>query len=160
MMDGGRYQRRDHFSPRGETTTRGETKTRGESDDESKTHWRETKVGSLLSMLSEVHAEDPCPWIPDEFALASAVQEIAKIAGNPGENEASADTGAGGDVTVGPLTCSAKTTYQPPELANRDVLASGESSQEFGWQLETRARIGLTLHCGVKQWSNRRCTIG
>lgn len=91
-------------------------------------------------MTSDVHTEDPCPWIPDEFALASAVQEIAKIAGNPGKNEASSDTREGDEVTGGPLTCSAATTYEPPELESRDVLASGESSQEFGWQLETRAR--------------------
>ena len=144
MMDGGRYQRRDHFAERGET------KTRGESDDESKTHWRETKVGSLLSMLSEVHAEDPCPWIPGEFALASAVQEIAKIAGNPSENKVPSDAHADDEATNGPLACSAATTYQPPELVNRDVLASGESSQAFGWQLETRARA-LNFSAAARQ---------
>jgi hypothetical protein len=45
-MDGGRYQRRDHF--RSDPTQEVEGK-----------HWRETKVGCLLSMQSEVHASDP-----------------------------------------------------------------------------------------------------
>lgn len=46
-MDGGRYQRRDHF---------------GEKDRPAREkHWREDKVGCLLSMIGEMHESDPTP---------------------------------------------------------------------------------------------------
>lgn len=59
-MDGGRYQRRDNF--RGELTRQAGGK-----------HWRETKVGCLLSMDSEVHAGDPAPEFPEWLATSAAV---------------------------------------------------------------------------------------
>ena len=44
-MDGGRYQRRDHF---------------GDKDRPSDVnHWKEDKVGCLLSMTGCVHESDP-----------------------------------------------------------------------------------------------------
>ena len=129
MMDGGRYQRRDHFAARGAT----------KRAQESKTHWRETKVGCLLSMTNEVHDEDPCPQIPDEFAHASAVQEIAKMAANTGENAASSETFPRQDPSDPALPEDAG-WYQPPKLKSRDVVASSQGSEEFGWHLETRAR--------------------
>lgn len=135
MMDGGRYQRRDHFAARGETRAQGP----GNSDADRKTHWRETKVGCLLAMDSEVRQEDPCPSIPEEFAHASAVQEIAKMAANNGENAASSETFQRDDE---PSTSESDDTrsYQPPQLKSRDVVASGQCSRQFGWQLEARAR--------------------
>ncbi len=133
MMDGGRYQRRDHFAARGETKVK--------KQQELKTHWRETKVGCLLSMTSEVHGEDPCPEIPDSFVHASAVQEIAKTSENTGSDADSLGIlpldDEAGDTTA---TEDDASSYQPPKLKERDVVASSQSSHEFGWQLETRAR--------------------
>lgn len=134
MMDGGRYQRRDHFAARGEAQPRA-------SRDESPTHWRETKVGCLLSMTSQVHGHDPCPQIPDDFVHASVVQEIAKMAANTGSNAfsgAPADDSTSSAATM--LVHNDASPYQPPKLHSRDVVASGQSSEEFGWQLESRAR--------------------
>jgi len=76
MMDGGRYQRRDHFGEEGVP----EERTRHK-------HWRESKVGCLLSMQSDIHSSDPCELIPDCFIHASAVREIAKIAEKQGSEE-------------------------------------------------------------------------
>jgi hypothetical protein len=130
MMDGGRYQRRDHFAARGEARPH-------DSSDESKTHWRETKVGCLLSMTSKAEADDPCPQIPDDFACASAVQEIAKTSVNTDSNAFSNETS---DAPVNATTsCHEPASYKPPHLESRDVVASGQNSQEFGWQLEVRA---------------------
>jgi hypothetical protein len=135
MMDGGRYQRRDHFA------SRGEAKTYDDSSNESKTHWRETKVGCLLSMTSEVHHQDPCPLIPDDFVQAEVVQEIAKIAGNTDSNADSLEIFTLHDRASGSVAALGNaTSYQPPKLTSRDVVASGQSSSEFGWQLEARAR--------------------
>jgi hypothetical protein len=130
MMDGGRYQRRDHFA------ARGEKKTRTVSSEAAPTHWRETKVGCLLSMESKAQADDPCPQIPDSFAHASAVQEIAKTAGNTASD---ASFGEGMARGASGLSESDGTPYEPPTLESRDVVASGQSSDAFGWQLEARA---------------------
>jgi hypothetical protein len=133
MMDGGRYQRRDHFAARGETKPRAST-------DASQTHWRETKVGCLLSMTSQVHGHDPCPQIPAAFAHASVVQEIAKMAANTSINastDQAADNSTSSSATM--LSHNDVSPYKPPKLKSRDVVASGQSSDQFGWQLEARA---------------------
>lgn len=125
MMDGGRYQRRDHF---GEESL-AEEKTRHK-------HWRESKVGCLLSMKSGTHGRDPCEKIPDSFAHASAVREIAKMAEKQGSEEVSAGEATGAEVAKEP---DQQDRCKPPKLLARDVVASGQSSDAFGWQLEARA---------------------
>ena len=69
MMDGGRYQRRHRFGQKNLP-----------ADATRHKHWRESKVGCLLSMASDTHASDPCERIPDCFAHATVVREIAKMA--------------------------------------------------------------------------------
>lgn len=121
-LDGGRYQRRDHF---------------GQSSEEAlPTHWRETKVGCLLSMESPVHQHDPCPDLPEYLAHSEGVAQLAKIAANPREN---ADPPAA--PAAEPLLCepAAGQEYQPPTLLSREVLASGADIESFGWQLEALA---------------------
>jgi hypothetical protein len=131
MMDGGRYQRRDHFQARGESKPR-------RSQQSSTTHWRETKVGCLLSMTGKVHSEDPCAQIPDTFAHASVVQEIAKMAVNTGSDACSSPSQD--DATDLSAAIVAETlSYKPPTIESRDVVASGQSFDAFGWQLEARA---------------------
>lgn len=117
MMDGGRYQRRDHFG------------TAVADEGSSKTHWRESKVGCLLSMSSEVSEQDPCPMIPSEFAQASVVREIAQTTEKTcdfREKETQCDN-------------HSKSTYKSPGLLSKEVVASGKSAEEFGFHLESRA---------------------
>jgi hypothetical protein len=119
-MDGGRYQRRDNFQRKTERAPTGK-------------HWRETKVGCLLSMTSRVHAEDPAPGFPEWLATSSAIAELAKMAekttiSEPPEPEHTPTPH--GSSTV---------DYEPPELVLRDVVASGDDAETFGWQLEARA---------------------
>lgn len=130
MMDGGRYQRRDHFAAPGEAKPR-------TSQQEASTHWRETKVGCLLSMTSEVHSDDPCPAIPDDFLHAQVVQEITNMAVNTASDRLTEDSA---DLLLTTGSDERAATYKPPQLNSRDVVASGGNSQEFGWQLEARAR--------------------
>jgi hypothetical protein len=129
MMDGGRYQRRDHF---GENNLP-EEKTRSK-------HWRESKVGCLLSMESDTHSSDPCEKIPDCFAHATVVREIAKMSEKQDSEEISACEVHEAVETICAEESDHHTDYKPPELLARDVIASGQCSDAFGWQLETRAR--------------------
>lgn len=121
-LDGGRYQRRDHFGqPPGK---------------EASTHWRETKVGCLLSMESQVHQRDPCPELPEYLAHSDGVAELAKIAAHPREN---ADSSASSATQPMLLEDGTDQDYQPPTLTSREVLASGADIESFGWQLEALA---------------------
>jgi hypothetical protein len=119
-MDGGRYQRRDHFR-------------REEHRPPERTHWRETKVGCLLSMHSDVYDADPAPRFPAWLATSSAVAELAKIAEKTTvlDLETTADEAAwpGGEELL----------YEPPRLLSREVVASSSDAERFGWELEARA---------------------
>lgn len=118
-MDGGRYQRRDHF---------GDKDRPPESN-----HWKEDKVACLLSMTGRTYQSDPAPEFPKWLSSSSAVAELAKMAAKTGVLEPSspsetqaADTGE----AFG---------YKAPELVSREVLASGDDAESFGWQLASAA---------------------
>ena len=118
-MDGGRYQRRDHF---------------GEADrPANENHWREDKVGCLLSMSGSMHESDPTPELPEWLATSSAVAELAKMAEKQGISETSEP------FQDRPVETADEATYQSPELVSREVLASGADAESFGWQLAARA---------------------
>lgn len=118
-MDGGRYQRRDHF---------------GEKDRPAREkHWREDKVGCLLSMRGDMHQSDPTPELPEWLATSSAVAELAKMA----EKQGISDTSEPIEKQVAEF--SDETRYPSPKLVSREVVASGADAESFGWQLAARA---------------------
>ncbi len=119
-MDGGRYQRRDNFRHEPMRQAGGK-------------HWRETKVACLLSMASQVHADDPAPEFPEWLATSEAVAELAKLSEKAASNETSSDHNP-----IAPLSGTTE-GYEPPELISREVLASGAEAENFGWQMEARA---------------------
>ncbi len=63
-MDGGRLQIRERKP--------------SEEDEEHSSHWREMKVGCLLSVASEVSAEDPCPKLPQVFLHPRRMRDIVR----------------------------------------------------------------------------------
>lgn len=119
-MDGGRYQRRDNFRHE-------------ENHAPERKHWRETKVGCLLSMKSAVHDCDPSPRFPAWLATSTAVAELAKIA------EKSPASGPSRDCQEATWPDGEQLLYEPPELVTREVVASSSEAERFGWELEARA---------------------
>jgi hypothetical protein len=118
-MDGGRYQRRDHF---------------GEKDRPAgENHWREDKVGCLLSMRGPTYESDPTPELPEWLASSSAVAELAKMAEKQGVFEPPEP------VEEQPAETSGETRYPAPRLVSREVVASSAEAESFGWQLAARA---------------------
>ncbi len=119
MMDGGRYQRRDHF---------------GEKDRPAREkHWREDKVGCLLSMSGEKYESDPTPELPEWLATSSAVAELAKMAEKQGVSDVSEPMENQATETPDEAGCPS------PKLISREVIASGAEAESFGWQLAARA---------------------
>lgn len=65
QMDGGRIQIRKRDEE-------------ASNQDGEKGYWRESLVGCCLSMISQEHAEDPCPTIPETFVDAQRMQQLSR----------------------------------------------------------------------------------
>jgi hypothetical protein len=65
QMDGGRIQIRQ----RAEDVS---------NPNDGKGYWRESLVGCCLSMISQEHAQDPCPTIPETFVNAQQMQQLSR----------------------------------------------------------------------------------
>jgi hypothetical protein len=142
MMDGGRMQRRDLFAPR--RTPEEKSTPQARPAGKRTTHWREDKVGAVLAMRSEVSEHDPSPEFPRWLAGASVVAEIAQLAAREDEDAARAEAAS---IAVETLSADLSVSNWPsaPELLSRDVIASMDESEAFGWHLEWQAwRQGVT----------------
>lgn len=63
-MDGGRLQIRERKPT--------------PAEEKHSSHWREMKVGCLLTVASEVHAEDPCPTLPPVFLHRQRMRDMVR----------------------------------------------------------------------------------
>lgn len=145
MMDGGRFQRRDHFRSR-QAATATEAEASLPSDHvapdaaaelkTAKTHWREDKVGIVLSMTSEVHDHDPSPEFPGWLAEAQVVSELAQLAAREVPESDSTTSEA---ATVSPDEPVREWPDLAPQLVSREVIASSAEAESFGWHLEWKA---------------------
>jgi hypothetical protein len=104
-----------------------------EDDDERRGQfWREDKIGLLLTMHSEVSADDPCPQIPKTFLnptrMSKLVRELKKRA--PPREEAAKTTDAP-DAAVEALQAS-EARWEPPQVQAKQVVATRRPWAEFG----------------------------
>jgi hypothetical protein len=99
---------------------------------ESRTFWRETKIGCLITMHSAEHARDPCPQIPELFVnplrvpkLMAEIGHSPSVAGEP------------------PPKAMAKEPATPrpgcPEVLVRSLVATLKDSEQFGLLLAAAA---------------------
>lgn len=120
--------------------------------DDAKSHWSETKVGILLELKKESHAQDPCPQIPDKFldlaVMETVTREIkggapkgtrferqdAKKSDDP---QSATDPEKAQEDTV--ATARLPIVAKPPEVLSRDVVATLATSDLFGKMLAARA---------------------
>jgi hypothetical protein len=118
-MDGGRVQIRDERF--GKPRAKDESSAKDRSS--KARFWRETKVGCLLSLTSQVVEEDPCPKIPEVFVDPGRIRQIAReIKGICVSDEE-------------PVAKSEEaSTERPgrPEVASRTVVATREKLDLFG----------------------------
>ena len=139
-MDGGRLQifdRRDAtaLSSEDEAQTQG-TGLQDEEDDEEEPrhgHWREDKIGVLMTMTSEVSATDPCPEIPEHFVdptrILKLVREIKSGVSVAERDESEATE----DATESEL--DAEATWTPrPELRTTVATRRQPSSSRRSWR--------------------------
>jgi hypothetical protein len=115
MMDGGRLQILDRRAAASVPLADGNDEEDGDEDEsqERKGHWREDKIGVLMTMTSTVSTDDPCPQIPESFVdptrilkLAREVKKSVKVgedaAGKPPESASEDDPVPAGEFTPRP----------------------------------------------------------
>jgi hypothetical protein len=121
-MDGGRIQIRDR---QGAERHSGEPATASRKG----RFWRESKVGCLLSMRSETHAEDPCPELPQVFVDPRHISDISReIKGYSCAAESSEQVEEASEVR-----------RKRPEILVKTVVATREDLHTFGRQLARAA---------------------
>ncbi len=128
MCDGGRYQHLDRgVGPSGHRFVSKRSARKGE-------HWKESRIGLLVSMSGEQHESDPQPTLPPELrheAMADKLSEIGKTGiklDSPEETAAAEETSTtASDGLVGAT------------LEHRGVVASRQNWETFGPLLASRA---------------------
>jgi hypothetical protein len=145
-MDGGRLQILDRRAPAAgpseaggcETTApaspqeppESEPESESDQDQRRKSHWREDKIGLLMTMTSEESNEDPCPMIPDIFVnplkIPKLVREIKRgaAAGEDGVAEPVEDDPAS------PVEQCAE--YTPPTVRVKSMVGTRAGAKPFG----------------------------
>jgi hypothetical protein len=119
-------------------------------------HWREDKIGLLLTMTSAAQANDPCPQVPAAFVDPTRIVQLARQlkTKQSARQEAAEETEtpeAGEQVLRGQ---GEAVRWQPPEVQDKHLTATRRPWAAFGpmvaalaWQLgfyqaERRAFVG------------------
>jgi hypothetical protein len=134
-MDGGRLQIFDRrVATARSSNNEAQTQEAGMNDDDEEDeqeprhgHWREDKIGVLMTMTSEVSATDPCPEIPEHFVdptrILKLVREIKSGVPVPERDEPAAEEAAEPEL-------DAEATWTPrPEL--RATVATRAPAKRF-----------------------------
>ena len=93
-------------------------------------HWREDKIGLLLTMTSDATGVDPCPEIPASFLdvvrIPKLVRELSKHVkeGEDGVAEA-------GEPEAAAEALAEEAKYRPPKVGHRQVVASRQTWPAF-----------------------------
>jgi hypothetical protein len=146
LADGGRLQLCDENGD-----------ARSPAKSAAKSHWYEYKAGVLQGLKSDRHADDPCPALPEVYLRPEKIDKLAREITTLAAREepsgpavplmtADLSTDPSPDPSA-PLVPPAEVIphgYTPPEVIDRDVVASRHDSRAFGRQLAARAwSLGL-----------------
>jgi hypothetical protein len=172
MVDGGRLQiRADPGSALGQPSP--EAARAGTNTDAAETweaeapppptgHWREDKVGLLLTMNSAVADGDPCPEIPPCFVDATRIPKLVReLKKNVKATQDAVADSADPEAAAEALVVEAE--YKPPQVQQRRVVASRQRWPTFAPLLATAARAwgfqGATRRAFVGDGSANNWTL-
>jgi len=137
--DGGRLQILDR---QGQSV---EAESTSADEGRSGQHWREDKIGLLMTMTSAESSSDPCPEIPTHFVDLTRIVKLArelKTKASPREEAAkeSSEPEAGVEALMSPPSSeskadtakSAKSAWTPPEVNEKRLVGSRVRWPMFG----------------------------
>lgn len=177
MADGGRLQIRDRTAPptaapppAGAAAGVPAATGAGGWDEEAAPagHWREDKVGLLLTMRSQASDADPCPEVPASFLdaarIPALVRELSRRVKEPADS-----AGAPPEVEAAPEALAEETTYRPPAAEQRRVLASRlpwpafaplVAQAAWAWGFQGAARKAFVGDGSANHWRLQRRFFG
>jgi len=134
MADGGRLQILDrshrpatdpppHVEDAAEPTPPASADEAWEAEKTPAGHWREDKVGLLLTMHSVVSATEPCPEVPPSFVDATRIPELVRELSRQVKQAEDAPRAATA-VETAAAPPREEPVYQAPQVVQRKVLAS------------------------------------
>jgi hypothetical protein len=176
MADGGRLQILDRTNPPPAPTLPAEDGTGGgvvsaedkawEEEKVPSGHWREDKVGLLLTMQSAVSATDPCPEIPSSFVDATRIPELVR---ELSRRVKQAEDAAAAPAERADATPREESVYQPPQVKQRKVLASRLrwptfapilAAAAWAWGFQGAARKAFVGDGSANHWRLQRRFFG
>jgi hypothetical protein len=177
MADGGRLQILDRSQPPPGSPPPGQDGGGGvamEAEEEaweekaSPGHWREDKVGLLLTMHSAVSASDPCPDLPPSFVDARRIPELVRELSRAVKQAEDAPEAAA-EAETADATPPAEATYQPPQVEQRKVVASRLrwpafapvlAAAAWAWGFQGAARKAFVGDGSANHWRLQRRFFG
>jgi hypothetical protein len=131
-------------------------------------HWREDKVGLLLTMKSDVSTVDPCPEVPPSFLDATRIPELVReLNKHVKQSDDAACEAANPEATAEALR--EETAYEPPEVQQRKVVASRErwpafapilAAAAWAWGFQGAARKAFVGDGSANNWRLQRRFFG
>ena len=109
----------------------------GPSASETRKHWREDKIGLLMTMTSKESAGDPCPTIPETFVNPLRIIKLARELHKgcaPSEDAVADPSDPEKD---NPLECP---EYIPPTVLVKSMVATRQDAESLGKTLAAAAR--------------------
>ena len=144
-VDGGRLQIRGADWPSGTkegkaTTVEGQDEEALPPDDQHRgKHWREDKIGLLMTVTSEEHQSDPCPEVPPAFVDPTRIMKLTrelkvKKSANVQANtqEAASEEPTPEEAQQALHEGGEKGKWQPPEVQDKHLTATRRCWKEFG----------------------------
>ncbi len=100
-------------------------------------HWREDKIGLLMTMTSEESAADLCPGLPETFVNPLRILKLAR--------ELKKGCAAGEDAVADPVDSQGDSPLEPPEYTPpavrvKSMVATRQGAETFGTILAAAAR--------------------
>ena len=110
------------------------------------THWREDKIGVLMTMQSAEKTSDPCPRVPSAFVDPTRIMKLArelktkKSAGvESGQHESAQETDTPEEVEQVLGEEGQKVQWQPPQVQDKHLAATRRPWAQFGPMVARRA---------------------
>ena len=143
MVDGGRVQIRNEEDKdaKEKTAAAAEAENSALPPDEQHrgTHWREDKIGVLMTMKSEESTSDPCPEVPSAFVdptritkLTRALKTKKSASVTEAKQESAAAVETPEEVEQVLHEAAKKVEWQPPEVEEKQLTATRRPWAEFG----------------------------
>jgi hypothetical protein len=129
-VDGGRLQILDRSAKPEAAST--ETETVAGDDGRGGQHWREDKIGLLMTMKSAVSDSDPCPEIPEHFIDPTRILKLAReLKKAPPTMEDGVQETSEPEVGVETLA-AASDAWKPPDVLEKRFVGSRCRWPKFG----------------------------